>query len=175
MKLITKPGYQCPQCLNNPINCKCISSNRITFISFVIIFIISCSLFAQNNGYLHIKGTTMDTCNKPVSSVILITDTANDFIKTIDVKGGKFNFNLPLNSAYIITFLKEKHVSKSVLVSTAAYPEVPYAFVFDVIMLGTGIQKDPIPVAYVYFSTNERSFSYKILSQVAQRDRRLGR
>lgn len=117
------------------------------------------SIFLSINTYsqdcLNINGSTIDEKDSSMNSLILVTDANNTFVKLIECNGD-FDINLPLETEYIITFMQQGYLSKSINISVTEKGE----FKFKVRLIKTELQTDPIPVANIFYDEYSHQYNY---------------
>lgn len=131
----------------------------------VLFIVILFSLFTYSQegaGYLNITGNIYNKFGNSLDAVLLVTDTGNTFIKTINCPEGKFNVNLPFGFTFIITFIEENYLSKSIVIVTNSRNLNNYFFKFNVLMENSGI-KFPVVVGSIYYDQLINNYNFKII------------
>lgn len=124
----------------------------IILCSFILL---NLSVYSQD--FLNIKGDIIDSLDKNLNSIMLITDENNTFVKVIECKDGKFDLNLPANMDYTITFMQQDYKSKSIDISVTKADTLN----FKVRLLKSGDY--PVPVAVIFYDEYSKQYNYAVV------------
>ena len=150
-------------------------TNKIFFIfSFLIV---SFTAFAQPED-IHIEGAVLEGVSKLSGVTIRIYEGGNQ-IRTIDVRGGKYDFHLPFGKNYEVRFEKSGYVTKKISVQAEGVTQELVSFKqrydpWEVVLFDRveGVDYSPLdkPVGKVYFKFSERLFGWEAQNPKLQKE-----
>jgi len=119
---------------------------------------------------LHVEGTITNLEDTPMSGAIIQVSQNGQVIKNITTDGsGSYQFDLPLNSDYVVTVTKPGHVSKKFTVSTKGVPPDRATSKFGTVEASLslfekmeGIDYSPLnqPMNKYSYNANKENFEY---------------
>lgn len=98
-----------------------------------ILFLLLCpiALLSQN---IEVRGTVVNGKEFVDDVVMSIRDTGNTFFYEAILSKCEFNAKLSVDNMFVITFTKQGHIQRNVIVNTHNFPDKKLKFAFDIEM-----------------------------------------
>lgn len=132
-------------------------NKKIKYFCLLLLLPIFCS--SQN---IHITGTTVDGKEFVDDVVMSIKDTGDTFYSEYILSKAEFSIKLSTANVFIITFTKQYHLQRSVIVNTHNFPSGKTRFIFDIEIpiISTNLKENLYGIPTIYYD-NGIKYKYK--------------
>lgn len=134
-------------------------SISVLSVMFLLHFLLFCNDFVTSQS-IYLSGTVVNGSEFVEDVVMTIKDTGDTFFAEFLLSKSEFKTKLSKGTVFVITFTKENHLQRTVIIDTGKFPDKKIIFKFDIELpeLSTKIDHKLYMTPTIYF---DKEVKYK--------------